>query len=254
MIGNSRHTLERYRRLFWPKGVRILALDTGGLSLSEAMWDGRLTTETITDRLKGLSTTVKPISLDNIVLKPKQPETACLPYPIWEALGSEKLAGIEGCQIKPCPVVMADLPTFLDNGCKLDIGMNGTRVEWRVQLKHCCITSWARERVYGEASLASFGLPTSSGRCRNDLGKRHTIGSRRGQTRREAAGDKAGTADGGACLSYFVWPDRVRTAVTAQALAASGGQVLLTVWWRWMEPVFLPGRKTVDKVTIYVFF
>ena len=55
LIGNSRHTLERCRRLFWPKGVRILALDTGGLSLGEAMVDGRLTAETITDGLKGLS-------------------------------------------------------------------------------------------------------------------------------------------------------------------------------------------------------
>ena len=78
------------------------------------------------------------------------------------------------------------------------------------------------------------------------MGKRLAIGSRRGRTegkRREIRQALLMAVPALVILFGLI----ALGLPSAQALAASGGQVLLTVWWRWMNQYFYLEERRLTR-------
>jgi hypothetical protein len=107
LTGNSGHELKGW--LEAGCGVRLLALDTGGLELRLAAAQGRLPRSAL---LTAAQSTNLPIyHSTNLPIY--------LPSPAWDLLGGPRLKSPLGWILRPGPASPAGLRAFLDSGCRL---------------------------------------------------------------------------------------------------------------------------------------
>lgn len=122
ITGNSRHTHNFLKRFLAPLGVRVLAVDTGGVDVYSALAAGGWSLDRIGQGLE---------KLESEMVEPQ----ALLPYPVWEVLGDGEIEGLAGWRIRPGPADARHLPAFLARGRELTDDLKTMRFPWEDRLR-----------------------------------------------------------------------------------------------------------------------